>query len=161
MILLIALAAILAFGLVRSLRFAVCNVAYILTHPRAIKRSGGRLRAFYAYSTDLLALDSWIDGVFRYKSDKIDYASWPIVFSMKKWYGDCDDIASLVWAWACKNNRHASYVSIKRPNHQVGHAVCLVKEGGVWSMVDSTGVVEFMGWGVHYPNCKIIVRKTR
>ena len=162
----IALVLLLTFGCLRGFRFAVCNLAYTITHPFRIKRSSERLRAFYGYCTDLLALDSWIESSFRYKSDIIDYASWPIVFAMKwdkhcKWNGDCDDVANLAYYWAKKKHHKASYVSIKRPAHQVGHAVCLVKVGVEWMMIDSTGVVPFMGWATHYPNCKIIIRKTR
>ena len=145
----------------RWFRFTVCNLFYIATHPFKVKAGRKRLNGFTDYVGCLGALESWIEDMFAYRSDVIDYADWPLVFAMKRWSGDCDAVASLAWYWAGKNNLHASYVSIIRPNHQPGHAVCLIKIGGVWNMVDSTGVVPFMGWPVHYPNCKIIIRKTR
>ena len=146
-------------------RFTVCNLAYVITHPFRIKRGRRRLRAFCAIG-NLVAFDTWVELKFHYKKDRIDYADWPIVFAMKwdkkgKWSGDCDAVSSLAWYWAKRKNLHASYVSIKRPKPLPGHAVCLIKDGDVWNMVDSTGVVPFMGWPVHYPGCKIIVRKTR
>jgi len=162
--------AVFCFPLVfRWYRFAVLNLVYIVAHPFRIKRGRRRLRAFCTIG-NLVAFDTWVELKFHYKKDRIDYADWPLVFAMKwdkkdlkmKWNGDCDAVASLAWYWAKEKNLHASYVSIKRPKPLVGHAVCLIKEDGVmWDMVDSTGVVLFMGWDVHYPGCKIIIRKTR
>ena len=147
-------------------RFTVCNLAYIITHLFRICRGRQRLKNMIQAIGNLDSFDLWTTNSFRYKSDIIDYADWPLVFAMKwdkkgKWNGDCDAVASLAWYWAVKKNLHASYVSIKRPKPLPGHAVCLIKDGDVWNMVDSTGVVPFMGWPVHYPGCKIIVRKTR
>ena len=165
MILLI-LAALCLPTVFRWYRFAVLNLFYIATHPLRIRRGRQRLKNMIQVIGNLDSFDLWITNSFRYKSDIIDYADWPLVFAMKwdkkgKWNGDCDAVASLAWYWAQRKNLHASYVSIKRPNHQKGHAVCLINDGGVWYMVDSTGVVPFMGWPVHYPGCKIIIRKTR
>ena len=166
MILLITLVLLLTFGCWRWFRFTVCNLFYIATHPFRICGGKKRLKNMLLAVDTLDEFESWANNDFRYKSDLIDYADWPLVFAMKwdkrgKWNGDCDAVASLTWYWAKRKNLHASYVSIKRPNHQPGHAVCLIKDGGKWMMVDSTGVVPFMGWPVHYPNCKIIIRKTR
>ena len=161
MILLITLALLLTFGLWRWFRFTLCNLFHIATHLGGVRKGKQRLAIFMYYAVDLLALDTWIADVFKYKGDKFDYASWPLVFAMKEWIGDCDDVASLAWYWAKRQSLPASYVSIKRPNHQKGHAVCLICIGKSWHMVDSTGIVPFMGWSVHYPNCKIIVRKHR
>ena len=161
MILLILLALLLTFGLWRWFRFTICNLFYIATHPFRIKYGRRRLKAFMFCAKGLPVFDSWIKNVFFYKSDTFDYADWPIVFAMKSWRGDCDAVASLAWAWAKRNNLRASYVSIIRPEPLPGHAVCLICVGQSWHMVDSTGVVPFMGWPVHYPICRIIVRKTR
>ena len=166
MILLLLLALVLTFGLWRWFRFTTCNLLYIATHPFRICRGKKRLGNFLNCCTDLLVVESWVNSSFRYKSDLIDYASWPLVFAMKwdkkgKWNGDCDDVASLAWYWAKRKNLRASYVSIIRPEPLPGHAVCLVCIGQSWHMVDSTGVVPFMGWDTHYPTCRIIVRKTR
>jgi len=160
MILLILLTLVLTFGLWRWFRFTTCNLLYIATHLGKVRKGKQRLAIFMYYAVDLLAFDTWISDVFKYKSDKFDYAEWPLVFAMKRWYGDCDAVASLAWKWAERNGYPATYVSIKRVN-MVGHAVCLVKVDGKWNMVDSTGIVDFTGWATHYPNCKIIIRKTR
>ncbi|HUU53049.1 MAG TPA: hypothetical protein VMW44_00245 [Candidatus Bathyarchaeia archaeon] len=151
---------------VRWYRFTVCNLSYIATHPLRICRGRRRLKNMLLAADTLDEFESWANNDFRYKSDIIDYADWPLVFAMKwdkkgKWNGDCDAVSSLAWYWAGRKSLPASYVSIKRPYQMAGHAVCLIGDSGVWYMVDSTGVVPFMGWPVHYPNCKIIIRKTR
>ena len=170
MILLILLALLFTFGFWRWFRFTACNLLYIAVHPLRIKAGENRVDEFEgAFATTLESFDWWINNCFHYKSDRIDYASWPLVFAMKwdkkdpkkKWRGDCDDVANLAWYWAKWSGFPASYVSIIRPEPLPGHAVCLVCVGQSWHMVDSTGVVPFMGWDTHYPTCRIIVRKTR
>ena len=162
MILLILLALLLTFGFWRWFRFTACNLLYIAVHLGKVRKGRRWLKDLMGQLDDLEAFDLWIEAGFTYKKDGvIDYADWPLVFAMNKWWGDCDAVASLAWAWARRNNLRASYVSIIRPKPLPGHAVCLICVGKSWHMVDSTGVVPFFGWGVHYPNCRIIVRKTR
>ena len=162
MILLILLTLVLTFGLWRWFRFTLCNLFYVAVHPLRIHKGRRWLKDLMGQLDDLEAFDDWTEALFIYKKDGlIDYADWPIVFAMKSWRGDCDAVASLAWYWTKRQNLPASYVSIIRPKPLPGHAVCLICVGKSWHMVDSTGVVPFLGWGVHYPNCRIIVRKTR
>lgn len=139
------------------LRHFFLNLAFLLFHLKHIPRARRRLKIVVNSIRYLDDLAGFIKNGFVYKAEKVDMRSWVVNFAIKRWHGDCDDIASFSKWIAGKRNWKAEYWSVFGKDW--GHAICLVTWMGTVYIADTKGVRPFISWKKNFPRATKKIRR--